>query len=105
MDGHPTREVANRTGISQRTVSTILQNNKESVPDNTGGRPRKLPIGMAEYAKLMMLRGQVTTATAATKSLNQLLPEPVSVDTVRRGLREVGMKSEKVAKKPALNKK
>ncbi|KAF9368351.1 hypothetical protein BGX21_006636, partial [Mortierella sp. AD011] len=56
-------------------------------------------------AKLVMLHGQVRTAIAATKSLNQLFPEPVSVDTVRRGFSEIGMMSEKVGKKPALNKK
>lgn len=103
--GRSTREVASIIGISQRAVSTILQDNHDTIPNNKGGRPRKLPIGMAKYAKLMLRRGLARTAIAATKKLNQLLSEPVSVDTVRRGLREVGMDSEKVVKKPALKKK
>src|SRR5574338_1248676 len=60
---------------------------------------------MAKYDKLMLRRGQVRTAIAATKKLNQLLPDSAPVDTVRRGLREVGMDSEKVVKKPELKKK
>jgi hypothetical protein len=50
----------------------------------------------------MIQRGQAKTAVAATKALNQVLSEPVSVRTVRRGLREVGMEAERVMKRPAL---
>ncbi|KAF9140889.1 hypothetical protein BGX21_007009, partial [Mortierella sp. AD011] len=93
--GRSTREVATIIGISQRSVSAIVKENKENVPDNVGGRPRKLSFGAAEYAKAMIQRGQVKTAVAATKALNQVLPEPVSVRTVRRGLRDVGMEAKK----------
>lgn len=104
QDGRSTREVATMVGISQQSVSNIVQENKENIPNNLGGRPRKLSLGAAEYAKAMIKRGRVKTAVAATKILNQELPEPVSARTVRRGLCEVGLEAEKVKKRPALKK-
>ncbi|KAF9981345.1 hypothetical protein BGZ79_006133, partial [Entomortierella chlamydospora] len=95
QDGRSTREVATMVGISQQSVSNIVQENKENIPNNLGGRPRKLSLGAAEYAKAMIKRGRVKTAVAATKILNQELPEPVSARTVRRGLCEVGLEAEK----------
>lgn len=104
QNGHSTREIATITGISQRSVSNIIQDNKENVPHNVGGRPRKLSIEAAEYAKLMIKCGRAKTAVDATKKLNRVLPAPVSARTVRRGLRDVGMGAEKVKRRPALKK-
>jgi len=104
-EGYSTHAVASQLGISQRAVSTILQGNKENIPINIGGRPRKLPRESAEYARHLLLQGKVRTTVTATKCLNKTLPAPVSVETVRRGLKAIGMGCKKAVKKPALSKK
>ncbi|KAF9965065.1 hypothetical protein BGZ73_001614, partial [Actinomortierella ambigua] len=84
-----TRQVACRLNISQTSAFAILQENKENIDVHRAGRPRKLTIRDAEMARLMLKRHEARTAVQATKLLNKRLSEPVSVPTVRRGLRDI----------------
>lgn len=100
-----TRQVANRLNISQKSAANILQANKENVNINQGGRPRKLTVRDAEMARLFLKRREARSAPKATKLLNERLAEPVSVQTVRRALRDIGMYCGKKVKRPALKMK
>ncbi|KAG0222130.1 hypothetical protein BGW42_006858 [Actinomortierella wolfii] len=53
-------------------------------------------------ARLVLKRGEAQTAVQATNLLYMKPTEPVSIPTVRRGLREVGMKASRKVKRPAL---
>ena len=104
-DGLSTHEAATQLGINQSTVSRMLARNKENVPINRGGRPRKLQPENVEYVKLNLKRGVFKTAVEATKAVNGILKEPVSAETVRRRLKEAGLLAKKIVKRPALRKR
>ncbi|KAF8946156.1 hypothetical protein BGZ46_005863, partial [Entomortierella lignicola] len=46
---------------------------------------------VVEHIKLIMKRSIHKTAVEATKEANHLLPQPVTVSTIRRRLREAGL--------------
>lgn len=105
QEGVSTREAAQCLKISPATASRIYSSNKENMPINKGGRPRKIPAETVEYLKLNLKRGIFKTAVQAKNKANDLLQEPVSVSTVRRRLREAGLIAKKIIKRPALRKR
>ncbi|KAF9944090.1 hypothetical protein BGZ70_005056, partial [Mortierella alpina] len=96
QEGFSTREVATRLNISPATVARIHANNKENIPVNKGGRPRKLGSEAVEHIKLNLKRGALKTAKEAHATANELLPEPVSYTIIRRRLREAGLIAKKI---------
>jgi transposase len=101
-EGVSTRETARQLNISQPMASKIYSSNKENMPVNKGGRPRKLQTETVEYLKLNFKRGSLRTAKEARNKANELLPAPVSTSTIRRRLREAGLIAKRKVKKPAL---
>ncbi|KAF9184384.1 hypothetical protein BGZ51_001649 [Haplosporangium sp. Z 767] len=102
MGGVSTRETARRLGISPASASRIYSDCDENMPVNKGGRPRKIPAETVEYLKVNMKRGTLKTAVEARKEANQILPNAVSVSTIRRRLREAGLASKRRVKQPTL---
>ena len=105
QEGHSTREVAERLVISRSTTARIYADNRENMPDNKEGRPRKLPAETVDYLKINLKRGILKTAVAAKDRAIEILQEPVSVWTVRRRLQESGLIAKKIVKRPALRKR
>ena len=95
-EGRSTREVAQLLGISSATASRIRQNDQENIPDNKGGRPRKISQEMVEFLKVNLKRKELKSVAQATNKANETLPRPVSVSTVRRRLTEAGLTAKKV---------
>ncbi|KAF9367069.1 hypothetical protein BGX21_007869, partial [Mortierella sp. AD011] len=102
QSGLSTHEAARRANISQSSASRIHSDNKENMPINRGGRPRKTTSDVIKHLKVNMERGIMKTAVEATKEANQILPRPVSAMTIRRRLRESGLIAKKIVKRPAL---
>src|SRR4051812_28024692 len=100
--GQSTRETAQQLGISQKTASRIYAANKENMPVNRGGRPRKLGNETVEFLKVNLKRGVFKSAVDAKKAADHILPGTVSVTTVRRRLQEAGLIARKMIKRPAL---
>jgi transposase len=99
---YSTRQVAQELDISNATAARILKENKENVPHNPGGRPRKMNDELVNHLKLNLKRGILKTAVDATKEANTMLEEPVSRQTVCRRLVEVQMKFKRKRKQPLL---
>jgi DNA-binding CsgD family transcriptional regulator len=97
--GHSTRETAQRLGISPSSASHIYSSNKQKMPSNKGGRPTKMPPGTVEFLKVNMKRGVLRNVAEATKRANEILPQPVSLSTVRRHLRGSGLVAKRIVKK------
>ncbi|KAG0257778.1 hypothetical protein BG011_003756 [Mortierella polycephala] len=74
------------------------------MPVKKGSRPRKVPAETVEYFKVNMKRGALKTAIEACNRVNQLLPDTVSVSTIRRRLKEAGLAVKRRVKRPALKK-
>ncbi|KAF9939012.1 hypothetical protein BGZ65_011744 [Modicella reniformis] len=91
QEGRSTHQVAKMFDICHNSVRNILLRNKENVPKNSGGRPRKLEEDTVNYLNLK--RDVFKTAVEATKEANKIMSEPVSVSTVNRRLHEVHLKN------------
>jgi hypothetical protein len=103
--GTSTREAASRLNISPSMACKIFRNNKENMPINKGGRPRKIQTETVEYLKVNMKRGTLRTVKEARDKANHLLPDPVSASTIRRRLREARLIAKRKIKRPALKPK
>lgn len=105
QDGFSTRETALKLNISHTTVARIVTNNKENIPTNKGGRPRRILPTTVEHIKLNLKRGILKSASEALNQANEVNPVPISVSTIKRGLKESGLTAKKVIRRPALKKK
>src|ERR1700742_1441640 len=56
------------------------------------------------HAHCLITTGKANTAVDVAKSLQDTFPEPVSAQTVRRGLKKIGLKAVVKAKRPFLSK-
>lgn len=103
------QEIADRLHVSRTTITGWTKQVPEGVLQDANrpkpGRPKKLSTQDAENLKLMILRGKASSASAATREFNKENVDPVSPNTVRRALQDVGGKAKKVVKKPMLLKR
>jgi transposase len=101
-EGISTRKTARQLNISQSKASRIYSSNKENMPVNKGGRPRKLQAETIEYLKVSFKRGYLKAAKEARDKANDLLSASVLTSTIRRQLREAGLIAKRKIKKPVL---
>ncbi|KAF9996324.1 hypothetical protein BGZ80_007269, partial [Entomortierella chlamydospora] len=66
-EGVSTRETAHRLKISKTTATKIRSDNKENMPVNKGGHPRKITAEVVEHIKLNIKRGVLKTATSKAR--------------------------------------
>src|SRR5258708_7589697 len=97
--GKSCRKIALETGVHYSTVSKL----RSALPKAQGGWPSKLNSTTICHAIQIISTGRADTATQVTKSLQETLPESVSVQTVQRALKKTGLKAVVKAKRPALS--
>jgi len=102
QEGLSSREVANRLDISYKTAQRIAKNNGINIATHKGGRPRKILSSTVEHIRLNLKRGLIKSASAGLEQANALNPQPISISTLKRRLREAGLIAKKVKKRPAL---
>lgn len=100
-----TRETAKRLKISKSTAARIHLENKENMKEDKGGRPRKIPVDTVEHLKVNMKRGILKASVEAMNEANRLLPRPVSLTTIQRHLKEVGLIAKNAVKKTSTKKR
>lgn len=98
------RQVATEVGISKSSVQNISKRLVPARIKSKGGRPRKFDYRNAFYLRFLIHRGVISNATQATRRYNDENEDPVSKNTVRRALRDIGMKAKRATKKPRLTK-
>src|SRR5258706_16412626 len=100
---NPVEKIALETGVHYSTVSKLRSQLRSALPKAQGGQPSKLNSTTIHHAIQIISTGRADTATQVTKSLQETLPESVSVQTVRRALKKTGLKAVVKAKRPALS--
>jgi len=117
--GHSQRDVAKALGISKGPVSSIKgyvsvikgsvfsikKRHFSSNPGPTAGRPVILNDRTKRNIVRSITSGQVDTATDAAKLVGEDLQMRIRANTVRRCLKEAGLKSAVKVKKPLLRPK
>ncbi len=101
--GKSCRKIALETGVHYSTVSKLRSQLRSALPKAQGGQPSKLNSTTIHHAIQIISTGRADTATQVTKSLQETLPESVSVQTVQRALKKTGLKAVVKAKRPALS--
>lgn len=101
---HTHAQIMSRLGVSSGVISKICAKHRPHLPRSTGGRPRKLNPTAARYAVRLVTNQSTITTRQATKTLSELIGESVHPKTVRRVLKDGGLKSAKLIPKPKLTK-
>ena len=98
------RQTAAEVGISRSSVHNISRTLAPTRNKSKGGRPRKFDYRTAFYIRLLFHRGIIGSAADATRRYNDENEDPVSANTVRRALRDIGLQAKREVKKPRLTK-
>ena len=99
-EGKSTSDIAKNLGCDKTTVSRYLKKMSGWSPILRPGRPRKLTFRDKWAVAPLILYDDAKTALEATEYLNLAREDKVSVETVRKALKEQGLRA--VKKKPSL---
>jgi transposase len=91
--------------VSTAAVSRLRSKSRSTLSQGISGRPRKLSPANIRYARHLITSGRVDTATEVAQIISDSLGHPVSAQTVRRALKQSGLKAVVKKKRPLLTKK
>lgn len=107
--GLSAREISRRIGRHSTTVDRVLKKNLENPGSyerkKGSGSKKKTSVSQDRYILRMSLCDRFKTATEIRRDLEENANVQISVETVRRRLREGGLLAMKPAKKPLLTRK
>jgi len=101
-EGYSQRQIQAKTGLGKGTVGRISKEVEGDKENHPGGRPSKLSARDKTTIIRQITTGKLDNAVQATKFINSIIPDPVSACTVRRTLKEVGLRSATKKKVPML---
>ncbi|KAI0999834.1 hypothetical protein K3495_g8364 [Podosphaera aphanis] len=103
-NGKSTREVAKIVGYGKSTVANYRRVTAIKAPDPKVGRPQKLTSRDKRVIARSMVNGGVKTAVEMARLMNTEREDKISPVTIRRALKEEGLKAFKKKKKQLLSK-
>jgi transposase len=101
ISGH---KISSQTGVSVATISRICSRHRSHLHKAPGGCPTKLSDTNIRHALRLIGSGRADNAVQVTKALQDITNQPLSTQTVRNGLKQVGMKAVVKKKRPFLSK-
>ena len=101
--GYSMRAIASRLNVSKSTVSRIYHQHHLSFDKLIGGRPVKLTSQDRRSLVRFVTSGVADNAVKAAKMLSNINDSTVSACTVRRALKDSGLKAIVKQKKPLLS--
>ncbi|KAI0996627.1 hypothetical protein K3495_g11556 [Podosphaera aphanis] len=103
-NGKSTREVAKTIGCGKSTVANYRKVTATEAPDPKVGRPQKLTLRDKRAITRSMVNGGVKAAVEIARSIKTEREDKISPVTIRRALKEEGLKAFKKKKRPFLSK-
>src|ERR1700735_2750900 len=103
--GHSGYDIHSQTGVSVASISRLRSRHHPYIKKASGGRPSKLSEQDICYAIRLIGTGKAENAVQVTKALQDSTNQSLSAQTVRNGMKEVGMKAVVKKKRPLLTKK
>src|SRR4051812_37956254 len=91
--GHSVRQAAAKANVSIASVSRIRSASLQHIKPLPAGRPRKLSEKTINILARDMASGKLETATEARRHIEQHLKTDVSAQTIRRAVKERGLRS------------
>jgi len=102
LSGH---EISSQTGVSNAAISRLRSRYRPYLNKSQGGRRSKLSDHNIHYALRLIGTGKAENAVQVTKTLSNIVNQPISAQTVRNGMKKAGMKAVVKKKRPLLSKK
>jgi transposase len=103
--GYSRNQISFKTGVSKSTISRLCSRHHPYLKKAPAGRPSKLSDTNIRYALRLIGSGEAENAVQVTKSLQDLTNQTLCAQTVRNGLKKVGMMAVVKRKRPFLTKK
>ena len=97
---HSGHEIHSITGFSIGVISKIRAVSCPGLPKAPGGCPRKLSEANMCHALRLIYSRRAENAVQIARALQDITNQPLSADTVHRGLKRAGMKAVVKKKKP-----
>ena len=91
--GHSAHSIATSTGLHVSTISRLRSKERSELQKSTGGRPSKLSSANIHHAIRLISSGKAENAIQVTRALTNVVNQPLSATTVRRHLKNTGMKA------------
>lgn len=101
-NGLSSRKIAAQLGVSRSTIDRIRTKSRADIPKSHGGRPAKLKATDKRRLLRTITSGKADNAVQLTRELRDVSNIEVSAQTVRRALKEAGLKAATKKKKPRL---
>ena len=101
-NGVSSRQIATQLHISHTTVNNVRAEARPDIQKCQAGRPAKLTAADKRHMVRLISSGKLSTAVQLTKELKDTTKVEIGVDTVRRALKDAGMKAVSKKKKPRL---
>jgi len=103
--GHSASYIASSTGHGIGTISRLRSKYRSHLSKSLGGRPTKLSSANIRHAQRLISSGKADTAVDVAKALRTVTNQSLSAQTIRNGLKDIGMKAVVKKKRPFLSKK
>ena len=101
-NGLSLRQIATQLGVSHTTVMRERMKARPNIQKRQGGQPTKLTITDKRQIIRTITSGKVDTAVQLVQELRTTTTTHVGADTIRRSLKQAGMKAITKKKKPRL---
>ena len=99
------RSIQASTGFHASTISRLRSKERSELQKSIGGRPSKLSPPNIRHAIHLISTQKAENAVQVTKTLTNIINKPLSPTTVRRHLKNAGMKAVVKTKRPLLSAK
>src|SRR5215472_9622640 len=94
------RKISSKTRVSKTAISRLCSKYRPYLKRASAGRPSKLSAANIRYALRLIGSGKADNAVQVTKSLQDITDQSFCAQTVRNGLKKVGMMAVVKKKRP-----
>ena len=99
-NGLSSRKITAQLGVSRATIDRIREKSRTDIQKSRGGRPTKLSATDKRTLLCKITSGKADNAVQLTRELRDVSNINISAQTVRRALKEAGLKAATKKKKP-----
>jgi transposase len=99
---HSSWQIAAQLSVSHATVMRVHSKSRPTTQKQKGGRPKKLTVTDKRNIVRNVTSGKVDTTVDLVKTVKESIGIDVGPDTIRRSLKEAGLKAATKPKKPLL---
>ena len=103
--GQSTRSISTATGVHSSTISRLRSKERSELQKSTGGCPKKLSPSNIHHAVHLLSTQKAENAVQVTKTLTNIINQPLSPSTVCPKLKKAGLKAVVKTKRPLLSAK